>query len=357
MQQEQKWAQAAWERSCSANKASTKRGSTSVRVPWVKKKNEGANASSIGRCVAPQAIFSQPAYGLTGPLYQALRRGFMGPAITLAEVPSTMAVVAGWAQAGAPSGSTAVAWRQTQGRGRLGRAWCSELGAGLWCTILLRPRQGRDWAELSIVAGVAVRRALCELGGHGIKLKWPNDLILRDRKLGGILLQTVPSSGTPPGLPLGSGLGFGPGPGAGAGAVLVGIGINLTTAALPQALRHQACGLLELRPLASLPWQRVHCRLLQSVRWHLHQAVKRWETAGLVALCGAWLQADFLRGQAVVAQGVHGTHGTHGTQGTQSPVFGHGAGIDRTGRLQLRQTDGSLVSVASGEVSSVRPSC
>jgi BirA family biotin operon repressor/biotin-[acetyl-CoA-carboxylase] ligase len=96
---------------------------------------------------------------------------------------------------------------QTAGRGRHGRRWRSARGAG--ATFSLRRRMAcdqRGLAGLSIAAGVACARALRSLGAQGISLKWPNDLMLRRRKLGGILIETLPVRG--------------------ASVVVIGIGIN-----------------------------------------------------------------------------------------------------------------------------------
>lgn len=91
-------------------------------------------------------------------------------------------------RAGAPEGTTHLARRQTRGRGRLSRAWWSPEGAGLWMSVLLRPRIDRArWPGISLVAGAAVERALLEAGVRGVELYWPNDLQVGRRKIGGIL--------------------------------------------------------------------------------------------------------------------------------------------------------------------------
>jgi BirA family biotin operon repressor/biotin-[acetyl-CoA-carboxylase] ligase len=109
----------------------------------------------------------------------------------------------------APDRGTALlaAELQTAGRGRHGRRWRSARGAG--ATFSIRQRMScaqRELAGLSIAVGLGTARALRRLGARGIALKWPNDLMLNRRKLGGILIETLPS---------GSG-----------SLVIVGIGIN-----------------------------------------------------------------------------------------------------------------------------------
>src|SRR5262245_41084802 len=103
---------------------------------------------------------------------------------------------------------------QTAGRGRHGRRWRSARGAGATFSI----RRGMDCeqrrlAGLSVAVGVSSARALRRLGARGITVKWPNDLMVRRRKLGGILIETMPA----------------PHPSGPGSVVIVGIGINCRT--------------------------------------------------------------------------------------------------------------------------------
>jgi BirA family biotin operon repressor/biotin-[acetyl-CoA-carboxylase] ligase len=82
-----------------------------------------------------------------------------------------------------PEGALVVADHQTAGRGRLGRSWEAPPGAALLCSILLKPPPGRAVPELSLVAGVAVADAIEQVVGLAAQLKWPNDVMLRRRKV------------------------------------------------------------------------------------------------------------------------------------------------------------------------------
>jgi BirA family biotin operon repressor/biotin-[acetyl-CoA-carboxylase] ligase len=96
---------------------------------------------------------------------------------------------------------------QTAGRGRHGRRWRSVRGAGATFSIRRTMRcEQRALAGLSVAVGIAAARALRRLGARGVSVKWPNDLMVRKRKLGGILIETRPAK-------------------AGS-VVIVGIGIN-----------------------------------------------------------------------------------------------------------------------------------
>ncbi len=114
--------------------------------------------------------------------------------------------------------SIVVAYQQTAGRGRLGRTWSSPPGLGLYTTWALparSPRPDEFLATLPLLVGVALCEALADHLGPGVAgLKWPNDVMVRGRKLGGILIETVTSPASPalPALP--------------APWVLIGYGVN-----------------------------------------------------------------------------------------------------------------------------------
>jgi BirA family biotin operon repressor/biotin-[acetyl-CoA-carboxylase] ligase len=95
-------------------------------------------------------------------------------------------------RAGGPEGLAILADRQTAGRGRQGRAWASAPGVGLYTSILLRPNQPLRHAPLlTLVAGLAVAGAIEEVAGVASRLKWPNDVLVDERKVAGILTEMV----------------------------------------------------------------------------------------------------------------------------------------------------------------------
>jgi BirA family biotin operon repressor/biotin-[acetyl-CoA-carboxylase] ligase len=107
----------------------------------------------------------------------------------LAETASTNTVALAAGAAGEPEGFVVVADHQTQGRGRLGRAWVAPPGSALLVSVLLRPPT--DAAHLTVSAVGCAAAAACErVAGVTPGLKWPNDLVVGDRKLGGILAET-----------------------------------------------------------------------------------------------------------------------------------------------------------------------
>ncbi len=89
-----------------------------------------------------------------------------------------------------PEGSVIIAEEQTAGRGRAGRAWHSERGTGIYATLLLRPKISPVEAPLlTMMAGLSARAAVQAQTGLTVDLKWPNDLMLAGKKLGGILTE------------------------------------------------------------------------------------------------------------------------------------------------------------------------
>ena len=135
---------------------------------------------------------------------------------TLDHAASSNALLLQRALQGAASGTVlAVEW-QSAGRGRLGRTWHSGLGDTLTFSLLWRFESGlAALSGLSLAVGVAMMRALVELGVSGIGLKWPNDVILNGGKLAGVLIEAQ-------------------GDMLGPSAVVIGVGLNLT---VPEALR------------------------------------------------------------------------------------------------------------------------
>lgn len=114
-------------------------------------------------------------------------------------------------------GDVHVAAAQTSGRGRLGRNWHSEPGAGLYMSLVLSPERVLSPAGLTIAAGLAVRDAAAQLGLASARLKWPNDVIVEGAKLAGILVETRGLDAARP-------------------HYVVGIGVNVAQSAFPPEL-------------------------------------------------------------------------------------------------------------------------
>jgi BirA family transcriptional regulator, biotin operon repressor / biotin---[acetyl-CoA-carboxylase] ligase len=128
------------------------------------------------------------------------------------EVGSTLDVAHDLAASGAPAGTLILADAQTAGRGRMGRSWRSEPGAGVWLTVIERPSDAQALETLSLRVGLGIAPALDSLSMSSIRLKWPNDLYVGDRKLAGILIEARWREGHPDWVAIGVGINLRPPP-------------------------------------------------------------------------------------------------------------------------------------------------
>lgn len=234
-------------------------------------------------------------------------------------LPSTNTEVARLAQQGAEEGLTIVADEQTAGRGRLQRSWSSPKGAGLYCSVLLRPEFAPDrWPLLTFVAALATGDALLEASEINTDIKWPNDLLAGERKICGILAEAIE---TPAGR-----------------AVVVGIGINLTEDAFPRELTNVATSVARegRRPER----EALLAALLKALaRWYalLH------ESEGAVKIVAAWAsRSSYAAGKLVQV-----TNGDEVLEGVTR-------GVENDGALRL-ETAGGMQLIRAGDVTRVRP--
>jgi BirA family biotin operon repressor/biotin-[acetyl-CoA-carboxylase] ligase len=206
---------------------------------------------------------------------------------------------------------------QTAGRGRRGRRWHSAPGAGATFSLGRRiHRPVRELAALSLVAGVAVTRALRALGVCNAALKWPNDLVLDGAKLGGILVETRSH-------------------GARVHAV-IGIGINCRrTQGLERRLRRPVAFLDEF---ISVPRNQI----IQKIALALLAALEAFEASGLDGLRAEWEAMDAHAGQKLRVRLADGR-----------TLSGIASGLADDGALRLRTRHG-LRAIASGRVISAR---
>ena len=145
------------------------------------------------------------------------------------EVGSTNDVAFRLATEGAPEGTVVYAESQSEGHGRRKRKWVSPGGKGIWFSLILRPGLAlREIPRLYILASLAVAEAIERTTGLPVQVKWPNDLVIRGRKVGGLLIEPPGKKGILPFLILG-----------------VGINVNVDREALPPYLRKRATSLKE----------------------------------------------------------------------------------------------------------------
>jgi BirA family biotin operon repressor/biotin-[acetyl-CoA-carboxylase] ligase len=150
--------------------------------------------------------------------------------IRLRTTASTMKDAAALAARGEPHGTVVVAETQTAGIGRHGHSWHSEPGGGLYLSIVLRlPLAPDAMPVLTMALGLAAQRAVDDIAGVTCDLRWPNDLLLNEKKLAGILVLATDAHATETQT--------------GKGTLIAGIGLNVNQTAFPAEIRSIATSL------------------------------------------------------------------------------------------------------------------
>ena len=227
---------------------------------------------------------------------------------------STNDEAARFARAGASHGMVVIAERQTLGRGREGREWASPLGGLYFSAVMRPPLPLADVPPMTLAVGIAVcdaARAFQPKGGAAATLKWPNDVLIGDKKLAGVLVETQSQGGR-------------------LDSVVVGIGVNLGV--IPPQVADRAAHLAVDREA-----------FIAKLIAQLEQWTDRYVASGVEAIVPAWQErmAKGLAARAVI---------------DNTPVVGELAGIDRDGSLLLRDGQGTVHRVRSGDVEVIRPS-
>lgn len=223
------------------------------------------------------------------------------------------------AKAGAPEGLCIVARTQTKGRGRLDRSWQSPPDAGLYTSLLLRPAFAMNsWPLLTLMSALAVYDALmkaCELRAD---IKWPNDLCANDRKLCGILAETVETS-------------MGP-------AAVVGIGINLSSEILPLVPA-------EATSVESVTGRKPDRELI--LQELLNSMVERYELLHSPAGCEHIIREWCAHSSYAISRRVRVTLSDEYFVGTTR-------GLESDGALRVETDEGKMRIVRAGDVTALR---
>ncbi|TPG53185.1 bifunctional biotin--[acetyl-CoA-carboxylase] ligase/biotin operon repressor BirA [Ewingella americana] len=213
------------------------------------------------------------------------------------------------------SGDACVAEYQQAGRGRRGRKWFSPFGANLYFSMYWKLDQGPSAAMgLSLVIGIVMAEVLQKLGAEDVRVKWPNDLYLKDRKLAGILVELTGKTGD-------------------AAHLVIGAGINLKMREPASDSIDQ--GWINLQEAGvNIDRNQLTATLLQELR----SALRQFEVEGLAPFITRWRKLDnFLDRPVKLLIGEKEIHGIE-------------RGIDQQGALLLEQ-DGLIKSFIGGEIS------
>jgi BirA family transcriptional regulator, biotin operon repressor / biotin---[acetyl-CoA-carboxylase] ligase len=169
-----------------------RRARISGRAPPANVPVGGLDDSGVYSGTWTLAVGAKNMTGLSAEAVARARRSerFGRPAIFFERVGSTNDVAGGRADAGEPEGLLVLADEQMSGRGRMGRSWLSPKGAGLLFSLLLRPPLPASRAgQLTMCLGLGAVEGIEQVTGLHPALKWPNDLLLEDQKLGGMLAE------------------------------------------------------------------------------------------------------------------------------------------------------------------------
>lgn len=253
-------------------------------------------------------------------------------------VESTMLVAQQLAQQHAPHGTCVWADAQTHGIGRKSRIWQSDAAAGIYMTLILRPKKPIEtFSVLPLVFGYAVCLALQKCAPAHLPaaalaplgLKWPNDVVYRDRKLAGILLQAFALDTPQP-------------------YVLVGMGVNIAAASsrkLTPELAQRYVGWLDILAAARTPRPAVPpgdvahwlARIGQQMVQEAQAAYHVWDTQGFAPIGRAFSALDRLCGRYVQIEV------------DNKPCVGKALGLTPQGQLRVQCPNG-IQNVHSGEV-------
>ena len=222
-----------------------------------------------------------------------------------------------------PHGQSFLALQQSTGRGRHGRSWFSAPNGALMLTTILRPPTSPEQAsQLSLVVALSVTKTLKQFGLKKAQIKWPNDILLDDQKLAGILLEMEMESRS--NRPI----------------LLVGLGLNIKSSSelsLPNDITDKYIGLADLisQPPTILDLAREYLNTFES-------DYGTWLTHGIPAFSERWLEDDALLGRNVRGELGDGV------------TCGQAQGIASDGALILKLSGGERVKIKSGEVTKVR---
>jgi BirA family transcriptional regulator, biotin operon repressor / biotin---[acetyl-CoA-carboxylase] ligase len=232
---------------------------------------------------------------------------------------STNASIHAHGRRGDPEGTIVLADEQTAGRGQADRVWISPPRCNLYVSVLLRPSIASTQAPLiSLLAAVALVDTLAQEGAV-CGIKWPNDILIRQRKVAGILTEMETYHDTVQFVVVG-----------------IGVNVNMTQEQLQEYLGPIAETATSLR--VSLGRELSREGLLAAFMGNLEDWYNRFITHGATILQEAWEARSAMRGRRITAYT------------PEAPREGIAEGIDQGGRLRLRQDDGTLVTLTSATV-------
>ncbi|GHU81744.1 bifunctional ligase/repressor BirA [Clostridia bacterium] len=235
--------------------------------------------------------------------------------IYFSSIDSTNAEVKRIAVKGAEHGTVVIAGEQTLGKGRFGREWSSPKGTGIWLSVLLRTDMSpANISGITLAAGLGICKAIRSLTGCNAQIKWPNDIIIGNKKICGILTEMTAEADR-------------------INYAVLGVGINVNTAEFPVEIEHKATSLM-LATGRKVPRLNLLSEILQQLEIELDEYLLNPQND---------LISQYRRLCATIGREVAVSRNNTNLQGKA-------VNIDNNGELVVKLADGKQISVSSGEV-------
>jgi BirA family biotin operon repressor/biotin-[acetyl-CoA-carboxylase] ligase len=226
---------------------------------------------------------------------------------------STMDMATKLAMQGCPEGTLVLAEAQSKGRGRMGRAWHSPKYKGLYFSLVLRPKISVDKAAvITLLCGVSIAEAVKEISGSDVQIKWPNDILIRNKKLGGILTEIKAEMDE-------------------AAFMIIGVGLNINN-----DKKSLITGATSLREEAGSSFKRVE--VLRAILQRLEAHYLSFRHKGPAEIIEKWRRLALTIGRRVKVS----SHSEH--------IEGEAFDVDLDGALLIRNDSGLTRKVIAGDV-------
>lgn len=236
------------------------------------------------------------------------------------EIDSTNIKAKDLAEGGAPEGTVIIAEKQVMGRGRKGRTWLSPEGDGIYASLILRPAMAPSGApKITLMTAVAVAEALLSLVQIKITIKWPNDIMVRGKKLAGILTEIATDMDA-------------------VNYIIVGLGLNVNTPLqnLSEELKDRATSIyIETgEPLS-------RTRLVRAYLEYFEKYYEMFKANNFTPIMNRWKQLSNIIGQKITVDVIGRKH------------VGEVTDIDDEGVLILKDDEGGYQRIFSGDITQV----
>lgn len=247
-----------------------------------------------------------------------LKTSFIGQEVYFYnQVDSSQKIARQLAEQGKPEGTAVIAEKQTQGQGRIKRSWYS-LPKGLALSLILRPTVFPEKAtHFSLLAGVAAVKCLREVCPVKTELKWPNDIFVKGKKVGGILVELSAEADR-------------------INYLILGLGLNVNSGKedLPEDILQTATSLK-----AETGFELPRLELVQKFFYHLENSYLQYLSQGFFPILEAWKKMNNTLGQQVMVN-------QHNKK-----IIGQAEDLTETGGLRLKTSQGELIIINSGDIS------